>query len=148
MREKYEDQNVYITDYSLQITDYHKSDKVKGDRVMSSRSQITDCGSRITDNRLRITDYPGVAIIILNWNGWEDTIECLESLYRITYSNGSKYAKLFKFCISEIRCGDKEMRILITGGAGFIGCNFMRYMLNKYPDDEIVVLGSFRSKGR
>ena len=24
-----------------------------------------------------------VAIIILNWNGWEDTIECLESVYRI-----------------------------------------------------------------
>jgi GT2 family glycosyltransferase len=30
---------------------------------------------------------PKVAIIILNWNGWEDTIECLESLYQITYPN-------------------------------------------------------------
>ena len=30
---------------------------------------------------------PRVAIIILNWNGWADTIECLESLYRITYPN-------------------------------------------------------------
>lgn len=30
---------------------------------------------------------PKVAIIILNWNGWEDTIECLESLYKISYSN-------------------------------------------------------------
>ena len=30
---------------------------------------------------------PKVSIIILNWNGWEDTIECLESLYRITYPN-------------------------------------------------------------
>jgi len=28
---------------------------------------------------------PKVSIIILNWNGWEDTIECLESLYQITY---------------------------------------------------------------
>lgn len=28
-----------------------------------------------------------VSIIILNWNGWKDTIECLESLYRINYSN-------------------------------------------------------------
>ena len=26
-----------------------------------------------------------VAIIILNWNGWEDTAECLESLFRIDY---------------------------------------------------------------
>lgn len=30
---------------------------------------------------------PKVAIIILNWNGWNDTIECLESLYQITYPN-------------------------------------------------------------
>ncbi|MGB9940898.1 glycosyltransferase family 2 protein [Methanosarcina sp.] len=39
-----------------------------------------------------------VAFIILNWNGWEDTIECLESVYQIAYplydivllDNGSK----------------------------------------------------------
>jgi len=30
---------------------------------------------------------PSVSIIILNWNGWEDTIECLESIYHINYSN-------------------------------------------------------------
>lgn len=30
---------------------------------------------------------PLVAIIILNWNGWPDTLECLESLYQIKYSN-------------------------------------------------------------
>ena len=30
---------------------------------------------------------PKVSIIILNWNGWKDTIECLESLYQITYQN-------------------------------------------------------------
>lgn len=28
-----------------------------------------------------------VSIIILNWNGWRDTIECLESLYKIDYQN-------------------------------------------------------------
>uniref|UniRef100_A9A6X3 Glycosyl transferase family 2 n=1 Tax=Methanococcus maripaludis (strain C6 / ATCC BAA-1332) TaxID=444158 RepID=A9A6X3_METM6 len=32
-------------------------------------------------------ENPQVSIIILNWNGWEDTIECLESLYRINYPN-------------------------------------------------------------
>jgi GT2 family glycosyltransferase len=31
--------------------------------------------------------FPKVSIIILNWNGKEDTIECLESLKKITYSN-------------------------------------------------------------
>jgi hypothetical protein len=31
--------------------------------------------------------YPKVSIIILNWNGLEDTIECLESLKKISYQN-------------------------------------------------------------
>ena len=31
--------------------------------------------------------YPKVSIIIVNWNGLEDTIECLESLEKITYPN-------------------------------------------------------------
>ena len=30
---------------------------------------------------------PNVAIIILNWNGWRDTVECLESVYQIKYPN-------------------------------------------------------------
>lgn len=32
------------------------------------------------------------------------------------------------------------MKILITGGAGFIGSNFIRYMLRKYPKYDIVCL--------
>lgn len=31
--------------------------------------------------------FPKVIIIILNWNGWKDTIECLESIYQVNYSN-------------------------------------------------------------
>ncbi len=31
--------------------------------------------------------YPRVSVIIINWNGWHDTIECLESLYKINYPN-------------------------------------------------------------
>jgi GT2 family glycosyltransferase len=31
--------------------------------------------------------WPKVAIVVLNWNGWRDTIECLESLQQITYPN-------------------------------------------------------------
>lgn len=30
---------------------------------------------------------PKIAIIILNWNGWKDTIECLESVFRNLYPN-------------------------------------------------------------
>lgn len=32
------------------------------------------------------------------------------------------------------------MKILVTGGAGFIGANFVRYILNKYPDYQIINL--------
>ena len=32
------------------------------------------------------------------------------------------------------------MKIIVTGGAGFIGGNFVHYMVNKYPTDQIVCL--------
>ncbi|MCE7697948.1 MAG: glycosyltransferase family 2 protein [Methanobacterium paludis] len=32
-------------------------------------------------------ENPKVSIVILNWNGWKDTLECLESLYQINYPN-------------------------------------------------------------
>ncbi|MBO7364370.1 MAG: GDP-mannose 4,6-dehydratase, partial [Lachnospiraceae bacterium] len=32
------------------------------------------------------------------------------------------------------------MKFLVTGGAGFIGGNFVHYMVNRYPEDEIVNL--------
>ncbi len=35
---------------------------------------------------------PSVAIIVLNWNGWEDTKECLTSLRRLTYPAVRVYA--------------------------------------------------------
>jgi dTDP-glucose 4,6-dehydratase len=31
------------------------------------------------------------------------------------------------------------MRLLVTGGAGFIGSNFVRYWLERHPDDTVVV---------
>ena len=32
------------------------------------------------------------------------------------------------------------MKIIITGGAGFIGGNFVHYMVNKYPSDQFICL--------
>jgi len=57
---------------------------------------------------------PNVAIIILNWNGWKDTKECLESLYQIDYpkynvilvDNASKddsIKKIKDYCMGKLK---------------------------------------------
>ena len=40
------------------------------------------------------------------------------------------------------------MRALITGGAGFIGCNFVRHMLKQHPGIDIIVLDKLTYAGR
>ncbi len=37
--------------------------------------------------------------------------------------------------------------ILVTGGAGFIGSNFVRYLYKKYPEDKIIVLDALTYSG-
>lgn len=39
------------------------------------------------------------------------------------------------------------MKILVTGGAGFIGSNFLHYMVNKYPDYDFVCLDALTYAG-
>ncbi len=41
-----------------------------------------------------------------------------------------------------------EMRLLITGGAGFIGSNFVHYVLDQHPQYQIVVLDKLTYAGR
>ena len=38
-------------------------------------------------------------------------------------------------------------RILVTGGAGFIGANFVHYWLLRYPEDKLVVLDKLTYAG-
>jgi dTDP-glucose 4,6-dehydratase len=38
-------------------------------------------------------------------------------------------------------------RLLVTGGAGFIGSNFIRYWVNRYPDDRLVNLDALTYAG-
>lgn len=69
-----------------------------------------------------------VSIIILNWNGWEDTIECLESVYQIEYpdydiivvDNSSKDMSIEK--IKEYAAGNLRMESY-----------FFKYNLNNKP---------------
>ncbi|MFZ2202084.1 MAG: dTDP-glucose 4,6-dehydratase [Microgenomates group bacterium] len=39
------------------------------------------------------------------------------------------------------------MKLLVTGGAGFIGSNFVRYWLSHHPDDQITVLDKLTYAG-
>ena len=41
-----------------------------------------------------------------------------------------------------------DVKVLITGGAGFIGCNFVRYMLKQHPGIDITVLDKLTYAGR
>lgn len=39
------------------------------------------------------------------------------------------------------------MKLLVTGGAGFIGSNFVRYWVNKHPKDKIIILDALTYAG-
>ncbi|MFZ2154406.1 MAG: dTDP-glucose 4,6-dehydratase [Candidatus Moraniibacteriota bacterium] len=39
------------------------------------------------------------------------------------------------------------MKLLVTGGAGFIGSNFINYILSKYPEDQVVNLDALTYAG-
>ncbi|NLO09281.1 MAG: NAD-dependent epimerase/dehydratase family protein, partial [Clostridiales bacterium] len=39
------------------------------------------------------------------------------------------------------------MKIIVTGGAGFIGGNFIHYMMEKYPEEKIVCLDKLTYAG-
>ncbi|MBI2251819.1 MAG: GDP-mannose 4,6-dehydratase, partial [Armatimonadetes bacterium] len=39
------------------------------------------------------------------------------------------------------------MKIFIAGGAGFIGSNFIRYFIKKYPDYKIIVFDALTYAG-
>src|SRR4030065_2361956 len=87
-------------------------------------------------------NQPKVSIITLNWNGLEDTTECLESLKKIAYTNyevivvdnGSEGNDAQ---VLEERCGDyihliKNDRNYGAGGGINIG---MRYVLDNSNAD-------------
>ena len=39
------------------------------------------------------------------------------------------------------------MKFLVTGGAGFIGSNYLHYVVNKYSDDYFVCLDALTYAG-
>ncbi len=88
-----------------------------------------------------------VSIITLNWNGLEDTIECLESLKKITYpnyevivvDNGSEGndAQVLEEKFGDYICLIKNDRNYGNAGGANIG---MRYALNNSNSEYLLLL--------
>ncbi len=71
---------------------------------------------------------PRISILVLNWNGWRDTIECLESLYQISYP-------LFDVIILDNGSRDNSLESLRCYSAGDlpVSSKFFEYMSENKP---------------
>jgi len=87
-----------------------------------------------------------VALLILNWNGWEDTIECLESVQKLSYpnyqiivlDNGStddSIEKIKAWCQGSVQLIEYDIKTAEKGG-----CAEDESKLNDWPSSNRLVL--------
>ena len=74
------------------------------------------------------TNRPLTYIVIINWNGWEDTIECLETIITQTYSN-------YKIVLCDNDSTDKSIEQIIKWSNRKIIVDITRY--GKLPNVKI-----------
>ncbi|ABS56270.1 glycosyl transferase, family 2 [Methanoregula boonei 6A8] len=96
-----------------------------------------------------LMESPRVCIILLNWNGWQDTLACISSLRRITYPN-------YRIILIDNGSNDNSCDVFashLDAGICFIplkenlgfakGCNFgMKYALENMNPDYILLLNN------
>lgn len=90
-------------------------------------------------------ENPKISIIILNWNGWEDTVECLKSLSKITYSNYEMIVvdnDSTDDSVKHLKKFAKIKLILNKENLGFAGGNntAMRQILKRGESDFVLLL--------
>lgn len=71
---------------------------------------------------------PPVYILLLNWNGWQDTIECLESVFRLDYPD-------FRVIVCDNDSADGSMEKITGWAAG-------RVPVNLSPEEPLYGLSS------
>ena len=71
---------------------------------------------------------PKVAIVVLNWNGWKNTVECLESLSQIDYSS-------YQVILVDNGSKDNSVQQIQTYAAGNVMVNskFFQYSKTNKP---------------
>lgn len=76
---------------------------------------------------------PRVFIIVLNWNGWENTIECLESLQQVDYSN-------YQMVVIDNGSTDNSIEKMVEWAEGKIPVNtkFVTYCPELKPVDYVI----------
>lgn len=79
---------------------------------------------------------PEVDIIILNWNGWQDTLECLESLYQNNYDN-------YKVIVVDNASEDDSLQKIreYCQGELEISSNLVKYQSKSKPLNFIEIVG-------
>lgn len=87
-------------------------------------------------------EYPLVYIVILNWNGWGDTIECLESVFRTRYPS-------FRVIVCDNDSTNGSMGYIKAWAEGSLTCwvnpaNPLRY-LSSPPLDKPVAYREYDS---
>lgn len=91
---------------------------------------------------------PHVSIVLVNYNGEKDTIECVESLSKITYENYSIIVVDNGSNKGNIRCNSRINKladvIILSSNLGFSGGNNkgIEYALKKYDSEYILLLNN------
>jgi GT2 family glycosyltransferase len=67
-------------------------------------------------SELQVYEQPRVYVILLNWNGWRDTIECLESVFRLSYPR-------FTVIVCDNASSDGSMEKIEGWAKGFVAAS-------------------------
>ena len=78
---------------------------------------------------------------------WGDAGESIDVYYEVIDYVRAARRRTAASVRRAARGGLSAMRILVTGGAGFIGSEFVRRRSARYPDDEVVVLDKLTYAG-
>lgn len=73
---------------------------------------------------MTVTQEPLVGIVLVNFNGWQDTIECLESLLKLNYLN-------YRIVITDNNSQDNSVHFIKEWANGNLDCNFNQSTISR-----------------